>query len=64
MRSENGLAGVPAAFIKWRFEPKLSVRIIALSWWDWQHERLAETIDDMRALSAEAFVAKYESEMP
>ena len=56
------VAGVPAAFVKWRFEPKISTRIIALSWWDWQHERLAGAIDDMRALSPEAFVLKYDSE--
>lgn len=54
-------AGVPAHFLKWRFEPKISERIIALAWWDWEHDRLAQAITDMQALSAEAFVDKYET---
>jgi phosphonate metabolism protein (transferase hexapeptide repeat family) len=54
------VAGVPARFVKWRFSPEISARIIALGWWDWPHDRLAQAVDDMRALSAEAFVAKYE----
>ena len=52
--------GMPAAFIKWRFAPDISVRIISLGWWDWEHERLARAVDDMRALSVEAFLEKYE----
>ena len=55
------VAGVPAAFVKWRFEPKISARIIALSWWDWEHDRLANAVDDMRALSTQAFLEKYET---
>jgi phosphonate metabolism protein (transferase hexapeptide repeat family) len=55
------VAGVPARFLKWRFPPEISQRIIALAWWDWEHERLATAIDDMRALSAEAFLTKYEA---
>ena len=56
------VAGVPAAFVKWRFEPKISARIISLGWWDWPHERLAAAVDDMRALSVEAFLEKYEAQ--
>ena len=55
------VGGVPARFIKWRFAPEISTRIIALSWWDWEHQRLAEAVDDMRALSAEAFLARYQA---
>ena len=58
------VGGVPAGFIKWRFAPEISARIILLDWWDWEHERLGKAIDDMRALSPEAFVAKYDSERP
>lgn len=54
------VAGVPARFVKWRFPPEISVRIIALGWWEWEHDRLAQAVDDMRALSVEAFLAKYE----
>ena len=38
------VAGVPATFLRWRFPPKLSERIIALAWWDWGHDRLAEYV--------------------
>lgn len=55
------VAGVPAKFLKWRFPPEISVRIIALSWWDWEHDRLAQAVDDMQSLSVEAFLEKYEA---
>lgn len=53
------VAGVPARFLKWRFPPEISTRIIALGWWDWEHDRLAAAVDDMRAMSVEAFLGKY-----
>lgn len=55
------VAGVPAQFLKWRFPPEVSERIIALSWWNWGHDRLAKAVDDMRALSTAQFLEKYES---
>ncbi len=55
------VAGVPAKFMRWRFEPKLSARIITLGWWDWEHDRLADVVEDMRLLSAEAFLEKYQA---
>jgi len=54
------VAGIPARFLRWRFEPKISERIISLGWWDWPHDRLAEAVADMRELSVEAFLAKYQ----
>lgn len=56
------VAGVPARFLRWRFPPEISTRIIALSWWDWDHDRLSRAVDDMRILSVEDFVAKYEDQ--
>lgn len=53
------VAGVAAKFLKWRFPPEVSARIIALAWWDWDHDRLAKAIPDMQALGAEAFLEKY-----
>jgi phosphonate metabolism protein (transferase hexapeptide repeat family) len=53
------VAGVPARFLKWRFAPETAQRIMRLGWWDWEHGRLAQAVDDMRALSVEAFLAKY-----
>lgn len=55
------VGGVPARFLKWRFPPEISARIIRLSWWDWEQERLAGAVNDMRTLSVEAFLAKYEA---
>ena len=54
------VAGVPARFLKWRFEPKIGERIIALAWWDWEHDRLAQAVADMQVLSPEAFLDKHE----
>jgi phosphonate metabolism protein (transferase hexapeptide repeat family) len=55
------VAGVPAKFMRWRFEPKISGRIISLAWWDWEHDRLAKAVEDMRVLSVEAFLGRYEA---
>jgi phosphonate metabolism protein (transferase hexapeptide repeat family) len=55
------VAGVPAKFLRWRFAPEVSRRIIALSWWDWSHDRLADAVDDMQAMGVEAFLEKYEA---
>jgi len=30
-----------------------------LAWWDWQHEKLAEALQDFRDLDADAFVEKH-----
>ena len=54
------VAGVPARFLKWRFTENISERIIRLGWWDWEHDRLAGAVEDMRMLSVEAFLAKWE----
>jgi phosphonate metabolism protein (transferase hexapeptide repeat family) len=54
------VAGVPAKRIKWRFNETIRERIISLGWWDWDHERLALAVDDMRGLSVEAFLEKWE----
>jgi phosphonate metabolism protein (transferase hexapeptide repeat family) len=54
------VAGVPAKRIKWRFSKKIRERILKLKWWDWPHDQLAQAVDDMRALTVEAFLGKYE----
>lgn len=53
------VAGVPARFLKWRLPPATGERIIALAWWDWEHDRLAQAVSDMQAMTPEAFVEKY-----
>lgn len=53
------VGGVPAKLIRERFEGDLGQRMDALSWWDWEHARLREALEDFRQLSAEEFVDKY-----
>ncbi|WP_119392869.1 DapH/DapD/GlmU-related protein [Taklimakanibacter lacteus] len=54
-------AGVPAKPLRPRFAAETAARIAALAWWDWPHDRLADAVEDMAKLSAEAFVEKYET---
>ena len=51
--------GVPAKLIKHRFEAKLCKDLEALNWWDWNHDKLFDALQDFRNLSAEEFVEKY-----
>ena len=53
------VAGVPAVPIRARFPPKISERLMALAWWDWDHARLREALKDFRSLDAEAFLEKH-----
>jgi hypothetical protein len=45
--------------IKYRFEPEVREQLLALAWWDWEHERLAEALEDFRQLDAAEFVARH-----
>ena len=54
------VAGNPARPIRPRFAPEIAARMQALAWWDWPHERLHGALADFRALSAEAFLDRYE----
>ncbi len=54
-------AGNPAAPIRPRFPADVADRLLALAWWDWDHERLHGALPDFRALSAEAFLEKHEA---
>ena len=40
----------------------VKIVVIALAWWDWDHERLAEAVGDMRALAPEEFLARHETQ--
>jgi len=54
------VGGVAAEPIRRRFSEQVSERMLALAWWDWDNARLRASLPDFRALSAEAFLDKYE----
>lgn len=53
------VGGVPSKPIRERFPKAVQDGLLAIAWWDWDHERLADALDDFRALDADAFVEKY-----
>ena len=53
------VAGCPATPLRPRFAPAIIDRLLALSWWDWDHARLRQALPDFRALQAEAFLERY-----
>jgi len=53
------VAGVPAKPIRDRFPPAVQAGLKKVAWWNWEHERLADALDDFRRLDASDFVEKY-----
>jgi len=53
------VAGCPAQPIRARFAQPVIDRLLALSWWDWDHARLRTALEDFRRLKAEAFLEKH-----
>jgi phosphonate metabolism protein (transferase hexapeptide repeat family) len=56
------VAGTPATPLRARQPRAIAERLIALAWWDWDHDRLRRALEDFRALPAEAFLEKYEAQ--
>ena len=54
------VAGTPAKPLRLRQPRAIADRLIALAWWDWDHETLHVALDDFRAMKADAFLEKYE----
>ncbi|MBR9842293.1 MAG: chloramphenicol acetyltransferase [Rhodobacteraceae bacterium] len=54
------VAGIPAEPLRARFPEAIAERLMALAWWDWEHEQLRAALADFRSLPAEAFLEKYE----
>lgn len=53
------VAGNPARPIRPRFPAETAERLLALAWWDWEHAKLREALEDFRSLSVEAFLDKH-----
>ncbi|MEI6099356.1 MAG: chloramphenicol acetyltransferase [Alphaproteobacteria bacterium] len=58
------MAGVPATPLRARLAPAIADRMLALCWWDWPHSVLRHALMDFRALTAEAFLEKYQGQTP
>ncbi len=54
------VAGTPAQFVRWRFEPDIAQRLLRLEWWNWSHDRLADSVEDMAQLDVGEFLDKYD----
>ena len=52
--------GNPARVIRQRFSDNTAAGLQQLAWWDWPHERLRGALPDLRSLTAEQFLDKYE----
>lgn len=53
------VGGVPAKPIRERFPRAVADGLLALAWWDWDHDRLADALEDFRRLDAADFVEKH-----
>ncbi len=51
------VAGNPARVIRQRFNRAIAESIEAIAWWDWEHERLRECLEDFKDLRR--FLAKH-----
>lgn len=58
------VAGNPARVIRPRFAPDIAARLIALGWWDWEHDRLHAALEEFRRLDVAAFLARHETTPP
>ena len=53
------VGGVPAKLIRERFSKEIGERMDKLAWWDWDHGRLRQALEDFRRLDAEDFLVRY-----
>jgi len=53
------VGGVPSHPIRDRFPKAVQDGLLALQWWDWDHENLSAALPDFRNLDADQFVEKY-----
>lgn len=53
------MVGVPARVVRLRFAPETCAALLRIAWWDWERERLAAALADIRGMDAPAFCRKY-----
>jgi len=53
------VGGVPARFIRKRFDNAVIDRLLELEWWNWSVEKLYEAVPDIQTLEIEAFLEKW-----
>lgn len=53
------VGGVPARFIRKRFDNAIIDRLLELAWWNWSVEKLYEAVPDIQTLEIEAFLEKW-----
>lgn len=54
------VGGVPGKTIRRRFTEAQAEALQRIAWWDWSHDRLRETLSDMRRLPIDGFIEKYD----
>ena len=54
------VAGNPAKPLRERQPQAIVERLLALAWWDWDHDAIRASLEDFRTLSAIEFLEKYE----
>ena len=55
------VGGIPAERLRWRFKKSTREGLMKLNWWDWPHDKLSQAVEDMREMTPEAFIAKWQN---
>lgn len=53
------VGGVPARLIRERFGSDIAARFEKLAWWDWDHSKLRDALNDFRTLEADEFLRRH-----
>ncbi len=53
------VGGVPAHFIRKRFDDVVIDRLLEVEWWNWPVEKLYEAVPDIQTLEIEVFLEKW-----
>jgi len=54
------VVGNPGRVLRYRFSPEIIAALERISWWDWEHDKLRQGMQDFRHMSAEDFCRKYD----